>query len=176
MIETLISSKTRVKLLLKFFLNSNNSSYLRGLEAEFGESSNSIRLELNKLENAGLLSSNLQGNKKYFQANTKHPLYKDINSILLKFTGLDKIVDNVIGQLGALDNVFVIGNLAKGLSSEVIDLVFVGEIDKIYLFDLVQKVEQKLNKKIKYVCYSSSEFSDEEFKTNHADHLLLWSK
>ena len=149
MIETLISSKTRVKLLLKFFLNSNNSSYLRGLEAEFGESSNSIRLELNKLENAGLLSSNLQGNKKYFQANTKHPLYKDINSILLKFTGLDKIVDNVIGKLGALDNVFVLGNLAKGLSSEVIDLVFVGEIDKIYLFDLVQKVEQKLNKKIK---------------------------
>jgi len=176
MIETLISSKTRVKLLLKFFLNSSNSSYLRGLEAEFGESSNSIRLELNKLENAGLLSSNLQGNKKYFQANTKHPLYKDINSILLKFTGLDKIVDNVIRQLGALDNVFVVGNLAKGLSSEVIDLVFVGEIDKIYLFDLVQKVEQKLNKKIKYVCYSSSEFSDEEFKTNHADHLLLWSK
>jgi hypothetical protein len=176
MIETLISSKTRVKLLLKFFLNSNNSSYLRGLEAEFGESSNSIRLELNKLENAGLLSSNLQGNKKYFQANTKHPLYKDINSILLKITGLDKIVDNVIGKLGALDNVFVLGNLAKGLSSEVIDLVFVGEIDKIYLFDLVQKVEQKLNKKIKYVCYSSSEFSDEEFKTNHADYLLLWSK
>ena len=176
MIETLISSKTRVKLLLKFFLNNSNSSYLRGLEAEFGESSNSIRLELNKLENAGLLSSNLQGNKKYFQANTKHPLYKDINSILLKFTGLDKIVDNVIGQLGALELVFVVGDLAKGLSSEVIDLVFVGEIDKIYLFDLVQKVEQKLNKKIKYVCYSSSEFSDEEFKTNHTDYLLLWSK
>jgi predicted transcriptional regulator len=175
-IENLISSKTRVKLLLKFFLNSNNSSYLRGLESEFGESSNSIRIELNKLENAGLLSSNLQGNKKYFQANTKHPLYKDINSILLKFTGLDKIVDNIIGKLGALDTVFVVGNLAKGLSSEVIDLVFVGEIDKTYLFDLVQKVEQKLNKKIKYVCYSSSEFSDEEFKITHTDYLLLWSK
>ena len=176
MIETLISSKTRVKLLLKFFLNSSNSSYLRGLESEFGESSNSIRLELNKLENAGLLSSNLQGNKKYFQANTKHPLYKDINSILLKFTGLDKIVEIVIGKLGALDNVFVVGNLAKGLSSEIIDLVFVGEIDKSYLFDLVQKVEQKLNKKIKYVCYSPSEFSDEEFRTHQTDYLLLWSK
>jgi DNA-binding transcriptional ArsR family regulator len=176
MIETLISSKTRIKLLLKFFLNSSNTSYLRGLESEFGESSNAIRLELNKLEEAGLLSSNLQGNKKYFQANTKHPLYKDINSILLKFTGLDKIVEHVVEKLGALELVFVVGDLAKGLSSEVIDLVFVGEIDKTYLFDLVQKVEQKLNKKIKYVCYSSSEFSDEEFKTNHADYLLLWSK
>ena len=63
MIESLISSKTRVKLLLKFFLNSKNSSYLRGLESEFGESTNAIRIELNKLEDAGLLSSNLEGNK-----------------------------------------------------------------------------------------------------------------
>ena len=53
MIETLISSKTRIKLLLKFFLNSNTTAYLRGLEEEFGESTNSIRLELNRFEKAG---------------------------------------------------------------------------------------------------------------------------
>jgi DNA-binding transcriptional ArsR family regulator len=175
-LETLISSKTRVKLLLKFFLNSNNSSYLRGLESEFSESSNAIRLELNKLEEAGLLSSNLQGNKKYFKANTKHPLYDDINSILLKFTGLDKIVANVIGKLGALDHVFVVGNLARGLSSEVIDLVFVGDIDKVYLFDLIQKVETLISKKIKYVNYLSNEFSEEEFHSHKNSNLLLWSK
>jgi len=176
MIETLISSKTRVKLLLKFFLNSNNSSYLRGLESEFSESSNAIRLELNKLEEAGLLSSNLQGNKKYFQANTRHPLYDDINSILLKFTGLDKILENVIEKLGDLDHVFVVGNLAQGLSSEVIDLVFVGDIDKAYLFDLIQKVETLISKKIKYVTYSSSEFSEEEFTVHKNSYLLLWSR
>ena len=47
MLETLITSKTRIKLLLKFFLNSKNQSYLRNLESEFGESSNaySIRAE-----------------------------------------------------------------------------------------------------------------------------------
>lgn len=176
MIENLISSKTRVKLLLKFFLNSNISSYLRGLESEFGESSNSIRLELNKLEEAGLLSSNVQGNKKYFKANTDHPLYDDINSILLKFTGLDKIVDNVIANLGDLESVFVVGNLAKGLSSEVIDLVFVGDIDKVYLFDLIQKVETLISKKIKYVNYLSAEFSEEEFNSHKNRNLLLWSK
>jgi len=59
MIEALISSKTRIKLLLKFFLNSSNKSYLRGLESEFGDSTNGIRLELNKLEEAGLLTTKL---------------------------------------------------------------------------------------------------------------------
>jgi DNA-binding transcriptional ArsR family regulator len=146
------------------------------LESEFGESSNSIRLELNKLEEAGLLSSNVQGNKKYFKANTDHPLYDDINSILLKFTGLDKIVDNVIANLGDLESVFVVGNLAKGLSSEVIDLVFVGDIDKVYLFDLIQKVETLISKKIKYVNYLSAEFSEEEFNSHKNRNLLLWSK
>ena len=87
MIETLISSKTRIKVLLKFFLNSTTTSYLRGLEGELGESSNSIRVELNKFEKAGLLSSFSQGNKKIFQANTKHPLYGEIHSIILKYVG-----------------------------------------------------------------------------------------
>lgn len=64
MIETLISSQTRIKLLLKFFLNSNTKAYLRSLESEFSESSNAIRLELNRLEQSGMLSSFMEGNKK----------------------------------------------------------------------------------------------------------------
>ncbi|MDB9882166.1 ArsR family transcriptional regulator [Bacteroidia bacterium] len=175
MIESLISSKTKIKLLLKFFLNSNNSSYLRGLESEFDESSNAIRLELNKLEEAGLLRSNIQGNKKYFQANQSHPLFNDIYNILLKFTGLDSLFEKVINQLGELEHVFVVGNLAKGLSSEIIDLVFVGDIDKSYLFQLVQKAENELSKKIKYVCYLPSEFSEQKFIAYRKDYLLLWS-
>ena len=69
MLDTLISSKTRVKLLLKFFLNSNTRSYLRSLETEFGESTNAIRIEINRFEQAGMLSSELVGNKKMFRAN-----------------------------------------------------------------------------------------------------------
>jgi len=75
MLDTLISSQTRLKLLLKFFLNSSTSSYLRDLESEFGESTNAIRLELNRFEQAGLLSSASIGNKKMFSANTQHPLF-----------------------------------------------------------------------------------------------------
>lgn len=176
MIETLISSKTRIKLLLKFFLNSNNSSYLRNLENEFGESTNAIRIELNKFEDAGLLNSSLKGNKKYFKANTDHPLYHDLNSMLLKFTGLDKIIDKVISKLGDLDKVFVVGNLAKGLNSEVVDLVFIGDIDRKYLFDLIEKAEDLIHKKIKYVLYAKGELSNKDIEENFDGHLLLWSK
>ena len=69
MINALITSETRIKLLRKFFLNSSTKAHLRGLESEFGESSNAIRLELNRFEAAGLLYSLREGNKKVFQAN-----------------------------------------------------------------------------------------------------------
>lgn len=176
MIETLISSKTRIKLLLKFFLNSNNSSYLRGLESEFGESSNAIRLELNRFEDAGLLLSENKGNKKYFQANRSHPLFKDIHSILLKFTGLDKIVEKVVSNLGDLEQVYLSGDLAKGMNSEVIDLVFIGDIDKEYLFSIIGKAENISNKKIKYLLFNSKEEITEEMDRKLDQCLLLWSK
>ncbi|MDG1045750.1 MAG: winged helix-turn-helix domain-containing protein [Bacteroidia bacterium] len=176
MIEALISSKTRIKLLLKFFLNSSNKSYLRGLESEFGESTNGIRLELNKLEEAGLLTTRVNGNKKYFQADLNHPLFNDIHNILLKFTGLDKVIEKIIENLGELQHVFLVGQLAKGLSSDVIDLVFVGDIDRNYLFSVVQKVESNLDKKIRFVSYLDSEYTESKLSKDYPDYLLLWSK
>ena len=84
MIDSLITNKTRIKLLLRFFLNAASKSYLRGLETEFNESTNAIRLELNRFEKAGLLISQMDKNKKIFRANKDHPLFRDIQSIIRK--------------------------------------------------------------------------------------------
>ncbi|CAN5121359.1 helix-turn-helix domain-containing protein [soil metagenome] len=176
MIETLISSKTRIKLLLKFFLNSSATAYLRGLEEEFGESSNGIRLELNKFEKAGFLKSHQEGNKKVFKANSKHPLFIDINSIVMKLTGLDHVIDYILQRMGDLKKVYLVGKLAKGQNAEMIDLVLVGEIDKAFLVDLIEKAEKKIKKKIRYVHFHSEEFDLEKIKEPGMFPLLLWSK
>ncbi|MFZ4543057.1 MAG: ArsR family transcriptional regulator [Saprospiraceae bacterium] len=176
MLETLISSKTRVKLLLKFFLNSSTTDYLRNLEAEFGESTNAIRLELNRLEEAGMLSSFLDGNKKKFQANKNHPLFKDIHNIIKKYVGLDQIIENVIERLGEVEEVFLTGGFAKGLDSNVIDLIFVGNIDRVYLNELVGKVENLICRKVRFVIFSESEFQENYKEKEKNSFLLLWSK
>jgi hypothetical protein len=176
MIETLISSKTRIKLLLKFFLNSNTTAYLRSLETEFGESTNAIRLELNRLEEAGMLSSFVEGNKKMFRANTKHPLFKEVHNILLKTIGLDQIVQTVIERLGEVQQVFLVGDFAKGLDSQIIDLVFIGEIDKSYLISLVDRAEELVKRKIRYLIYRPSEYLASHQYELEAGGVLLWSK
>jgi len=175
MIGTLISSKTRIKLLLKFFLNSETTSYLRGLEAEFGESSNGIRLELNRLEEAGMLTSNIQGNKKIFKSNTEHPLYREVHNILLKYIGFDQIIEGVVERLGYVQKVYVTGEFAKGIDSQIIDLVFIGDIDKEYLVRLIGRTEPLIKRKIRYLVYSTEEETIIDWSKLDFKPLLLWS-
>jgi hypothetical protein len=173
MIETLITSKTRIKLLLKFFLNSKTTSYLRDLEEEFGESTNAIRVELNRFEKAGFLQSSVLGNKKLYKANINHPLFSDINNIVLKYIGLDYVIDKVVKKLGGLDSAWITGDFAKGMDGKVIDLLLIGEhIDKIYLIRLIEKVEKLINKKIRYFILSPDETG--LFIDKKPEALLLW--
>ena len=176
MIETLISSKTRIKLLLKFFLNSNARGYLRGLESEFGESTNAIRLELNRLEKAGMLTTEMEGNKKYFRANTRHPLFDEIHNIVLKQIGLDRIIEDVIERLGDVDRVFLGGRFARGLDSQIIDLILIGNIDKAFLIKLIEKSERLIQRKIRYVIFSREEFERNGLSGFQPEPVLLWSK
>lgn len=176
MIETLISSKTRIKLLLKFFLNSNATSYLRNLEEEFGESTNAIRLELNKFEQAKMLTSEQEGNKKIFRVNTLHPLFKELHNIILKHVGLDKIIEHVIQRLGSLEQVYLTGSLSRGLDGDIIDLVFVGNIDKIFLAELVDKAEGRIHRRIRWIAYTPLEFSLDKITENGTQPLLLWNQ
>jgi hypothetical protein len=177
MLDTLITSKTRLKLLLKFFLNSSSRSHLRNLETEFGESTNAIRLELNKFEQAGLLKSEVDGNKKVFRANTGHPLFNDIHNILLKTIGFDQIIDRVVTKMGNVEMAFVAGDFARGIDTQIIDLIFVGpEIDQEYLVRLVNKTEVLIKRKIRYIIFAPEEFEIYRKTVSNKDILLIWKR
>ena len=176
MINTLITSQTRIKLLKKFFLNHSTKAHLRGLESEFGESSNSIRIELNRFEDAGLLTSLRDGNKKVYQANSMHPLYKDIHSIILKETGIDRVIEKVIHRLGNLLSVYLVGDFAHGKDSPVIELVLVGaDIDTEYLAKKVIQAEELVGRKVSYTLLHPDEAEVHLMKLKPSELLPLWN-
>mgnify|MGYP001481073743 FL=1 len=116
-----------------------------------------------------MLNSELEGNKKYFQANNEHSLFSEVQSIVRKYVGLDKIIEQIVVKLGDVKAVYLTGEWAKGKESEVIDLYLVGEnIDKHYLLELIEKTEKLIGKKIKYLVYEEA-FLDE-------DVFLLWEQ
>lgn len=175
MIDALITSKTRIKLLTRLFLNKNSSAYLRGMATEFGESSNAIRLELNRFESAGLLTSSQDGMKKVFRANTGHPLYDDIRSILMKHLGFDHIIEKVIQKLGDIRKVYVTGDYARGIDSGTITLLFFGKaMDAKYLENLMAKTEKLINRLINYTVCTPEEENDCITNLDPEEVLLLW--
>jgi len=174
MLDSLITSKTRIKLLMKFFINSDTTAYLRHLAGEFGESTNGIRQELNRFEDAHLIDSELVQNKKIYKANTTHPYFQDIHHLLLKYTGIDKMIDMVVNRIGLLDKAFIINDFAQGKPGNVLDLVLVGDsFDQDYLHQLVLKAEDQLTFKIRYITVAPSEVQN--FLPDKTKTLLVWT-
>jgi hypothetical protein len=171
-LEGLITSKTRIKMLLKFFTNSTATAYLRGMAEEFDESTNAIRHELNNLSKAGYIISNENGRTIEYRANVTHPLYNELKGLVHKYLGIDTIVENIIHKLGDLKYAYLIGDYAKGKDTGIIELLLVGDINKDYLLKLVTKAKTLIHRDIKTKQLTEDEFEQqqEQFKSC----LLLW--
>lgn len=175
MLDTLITNKTRVKLLLRFFLNPEATSYLRGLEEEFGESTNAIRIELNRFESAGLLVTWEEKNKKMFSANQNHPLFHDIRNILRKYTGIDTLISKVINKLGNIDSAYLNGMMAKGFDNSSLELIIFGDpVDQKYLLSLTKKATTLIKREI--ICTILPGTDENIFLKNSRDAMLVWKK
>lgn len=172
MLESLITSKTRIKMLLKFFTNSTAKAYLRELAEEFDESTNSIRHELNNLSGAGYLTFKEEGRTIVYQANTNHPLYQEVKSLVHKYLGIDKIITNIVHKLGDLQAAYIIGDYAKGKDSGTIQLLLVGKLDEAYLHHLVGKAKALLQRNLSVEVIAVDVFESRKAEFERA--LLIW--
>jgi hypothetical protein len=158
MIDTFLQGKIRVKLLTKLLLNPSNTVYLRGLEKEFGVSSNTVRVELNKLSEVKLIEvvENLESNQKHYRANANHALFDNLRGFILKQFGLDSLIEKVFDRLGDLEEVYLTHDWAEGKTGPFMDLVVVGKIDQNYMHELIQKAEPILQRKIRVAVYDTA--------------------
>ncbi|WP_297335538.1 winged helix-turn-helix domain-containing protein [Algoriphagus sp.] len=148
MLETLVTSKTRIKLLLKFFSH-RNSGYLRALAKEFDESTNSVRIELNRLTEAGLLLSEEDGKTKVYMANQSHPFFTEISNMVSKFLGLDELMEKIVKRMGAVQTAYIVGDYAMGIDSGTVQMVLIGQnLDVEYLDFIRNKTYEKIQRKV----------------------------
>jgi hypothetical protein len=170
----LISSKTRIKLLVRFFFNPNTSSYLRQLAKEFNVSTNSVREELNQLTNTSLLKSQKNGRQVYYMANQEHPLFPELKAMVGKVMGIDQVIEGIVNRLGDLERAYLIDDYAEGKDSGIIDLVLVGDIDHYHLNDLSRKTERYIKRKIRSLVLSRDEYKEFEPELKKRPRILIW--
>lgn len=173
-LNSLITSKTRVKILMRLFLNPDRNAYLRELADEFNISTSLVSEELKQLKKAGFLESEKNGRQLHFQANQQHPLFFELNSMVKKALGMDRIIDSIVERLGNLDSAYLVGDYAEGKDTGIIDLVLVGDIDQTNLADLVTKTEKYIGRKIRTLVVGAEEFMSMKQLFSQKPILLLW--
>ena len=170
----LIASKTRIKLLIRFFFNPETRSYLRELAKEFNVSTNSVREELNQLTSTKLLTSEKSGRQVFYKANQAHPLFPELKSMVSKVMGVDQVIDSIVTRLGDLERAYLIDDYAQGKDTGILDLLLVGDIDQYHLNDLSRKTERYIKRKIRSLVLTRDEYRDLEPKLKERPRVLIW--
>ena len=176
LLSGLISSKTRVKILKRFFLNPQTRSYLRELAKEFGVSTNAVREELNQMTLTHLLKGEKNGRNVFYSANTEHALFPELQSMVQKVLGIDQVIDGIVQRLGNLEKAYLIGDYAEGKDSGIIDILLVGKIDDYHLNDLTRKTERYINRKIRALVLTPEEGDSLLHRLQNRSILLIWEK
>ncbi len=170
----IITSKLKIKILMRFFLNPDSQPYLRGLASEFKVSSNAIRTELNNLSKSKLITHTKMGRKILYKANKNHSLFSELKSMAKKVMGIDKVIESIIIRLGNIEKAYLLDDYAIGKDNGIIDLLLVGNIDNFHLHDLIEKTEHYLKRKIRYLVLTKNEFEDFKQELKKRPSLLIW--
>ena len=176
MLGDIITSKTRIRLLTRFFLNPSSTAYLRELAAEFGVSTNGVREELRQMVDSKLISHEKAGRQIFYRANEQHPLFPELHSMVQKSLGMDQVIESVLNRLGDLEEAYLIDDYAAGRDTGIIDLLLVGHINQYHLNDLSRKTERYIGRKIRSLVLDRQEFERIWVQLQQRPHLLLWRR
>jgi DNA-binding transcriptional ArsR family regulator len=172
----LISSKTRISLLVRFFFNPGTKAYLRELAKELQVSTNAVREELNQLTKTKILTSEKDGRNVYYTANNDHPLFPELRSMISKVMGLDQLIESILTRLGDLEKAYLIDDYAEGKDTGIIDLLVVGNVDQYHLNDLSRKTEDYIKRKIRTLVLTREEFKTFEPALKNRPNYLIWER
>ena len=98
-----------------------------------------------------------------------------MHRLLLKYVGIEEIVDSVVKHIGELESGYIINDFAQGNPGNILDLLLVGNsFDYDYLNFLIRKAEENVTFKIRYIAVSAEEAT--KYIPDKSKTLLVWSK
>ena len=172
MLETLLGSKLRAKVLGWLFTHPDERYFVRQLTGLLGEDSTNVSRELIRLENTGILISQKEGKQKYYQANRESPLFNELRGIAVKTVGIaDVLLSALSREAGQISAAFIFGSIADGTDKKTsdIDVMVIGPISFGETVTLLSSAEEKLGREINPVVYSVSEFRK---RVKDGDHFI----
>jgi predicted nucleotidyltransferase len=129
-----------------------------------------VQRELLRLENAGLVSIQMHGNQKHYQANRESPLFEEICGIVRKTVGLEEPLKAAVDSLpGTIHLALIYGSVAKKTDTSASDVDVLIVADEVTLEDVyaaLSVAEQQLDRKVNPTLYTSEEFDRRRARGN----------
>jgi predicted transcriptional regulator with HTH domain len=173
MIEQLFGSKTRVKLLQLFFNNPNRAFYVREITRKVDEQINSVRRELANLMSIGIIDSESNNNRLYYEVNQKYENYKALSLMFGPKTKTTKKNDKQeteeeelitehpmakqVRSLGRVELALLTGQFTRDDQSGV-DILIVGDVNAAKLAKFMTDLEKEENKELRYTSMPLSNY------------------
>ena len=162
MLTSLYISKSKIRqaLLALFFTNPSQKYYLQELSRMLGYSAGSIRRELLRFQTDDLFNTNRVANLLYYSINTKHPLYKELKSIVSKTVGVEGSLKKTLSSFKKIKIAFIYGSFAtrREKAASDIDLMIIGEPNTSLLNEKIIELEKGLKREINQTIYSLKEY------------------
>jgi predicted nucleotidyltransferase len=162
MLETLLSSRVRARILTAIFLSPGIERNAWELAKSLSENYSAVWKELNRLEGIGILVSEQKGNAKAYRVNPTCPIEPELRSIVMKTEGVSGLLKEKLSTMENVKKAFIYGSVASGKADRYsdIDLMVIGEINLEELSSLVSEAEKELNRPVNYVIFSEQEWQD----------------
>ncbi|MCL5091147.1 MAG: hypothetical protein M1514_04005 [Patescibacteria group bacterium] len=172
MLDDIVVSRVRVKLLDLFYSASTEIYHVRDLVRKIDEEINAVRRELLHLETVGILKKEPRGNRLYYWVNPHYPLYFELLQIITKETGLGERIIKNRNRIGKIAYCVFSGKFSrrKERKEEEVDVLIVGDILMPEVSALIKAEEEKRGREINYTVMTNEEF---EFRKKRRDPFLL---
>lgn len=181
MVEQLFGSKTRVKLLQLFFSNPNRSFYVREITRKIDEQINSVRRELSNLLSIGIITSDTNNNKLYYEVNQKYEYFPPLQQIFgggvktapkkssVTDNNVDGVADPELRSVGHVELAIYTGQLTRDDTAGV-DVLIVGDVNPNAMQKFMDDLEAKEGKTLRYSVMSLPDF---QYRTQINDRFAL---
>lgn len=172
MLDKIIVSRVRVKVLCLFLLNPGKIFYVREIVRKTKEEINAVRRELSHLEKAKLLKKEKRANRLYYAFRRDYPLYFELLEIINKAYGLGGEIIKQRMRLGKIKYVMLSGRFVRcqERKADDVDLLVVGEVVLPQLSQIIRAEEVRRDQEINYTVMSEKEF---EFRKKRRDPFIL---
>lgn len=179
MLETLLGSKLRAKVLGWLFSHPDERYFVRQITSFLQEDSTNVSRELARLEKTGILVSTTEGKQKYYQVNRESPLFNDLHGLILKTVGVaDVLRSALMPAKNQIKVAFIFGSIASGNERKRsdVDVMVIGKVPFEEIISLLSPAEEKLRREVNPVVYPILEFKKKISMDHHFVKTVLEDK